>query len=189
VAAETPAGLDFGNAALRTTRHFRIAAVQMAQGAEGELVAVRVGFAPRELPEPVEMFEARSERALVLARQLLSLKADAGQQRAFLEGAFETLAKKSGAPEAYMSAIRVGVDRALERYGDVAAHALAARFSEDQLGRAVAFLKTAEGRALEARAFELGDAMEEAGQVHDELIRLDAAALYCKTQPCAAAPP
>jgi hypothetical protein len=189
VVAEAPAGLGVGAAASALASGLRLNPILMAQGAQGESVAVRVLFPKPDASEPYRPPAPRSARALTLARQLSAttprppIPPSAEQQ-------LEALAKASapGADPATMAAavaaLRTAMEHASTAYLDGMDSTVAAIFSEDQLAGALAFRRSPIGQAMAAREAQVDAALAAAAARSYAKVLADARALFCKDRPC-----
>jgi hypothetical protein len=194
VALEAPAGLQFGAAALKLADDFRLSPAQMAQGAAGETVAVDVVFPAPPMPAAVDLFEPRSERALALAREAVAGDDQTQQLLASVEAQLRALQenndiKPEDLPPGGLAAMRFAAPRTIARLLDVFVHMYAARFTEDQLNQALAFRRGPGGKALNQRQARLTKTSDDLGEVYSDLIRKEAAAIFCRDRNCQAGPP
>jgi TonB family protein len=194
VAIEAPAGLQFGAAALKVADDFRLSPQQMSQGAAGELVAVEVTFPAPTLPAPIDLFEPKSERTLALARQALASDEDTRRMLGEIEAQLGALQENNGIkpedlPPGGLAAMRFAGQRIVGRLQDIYTHMYAARFTEDQLSRALAFRTSVGGKALNLRQEQLVKASESLAETYSDLIRKEAAAIFCQGRDCRAGPP
>jgi TonB family protein len=193
VAAETPGGLGFGQAALSLASGFRLAPALVAQAAAGKTVAVRVGFPAGEPPQSWEPPPPRSARALQLAKQLMDVEGELVRTQAAL---VEDLDELMGEPPAgadpaatkdAMASIQAAANSAITHYVEQVATVIASQFTEEQLAAAVAFRATPAGKALADNA-PLAESLTKVTTAYAELIGEDARAHYCRAGGCPAPP-
>lgn len=194
VAAEAPAGLGVGAAAVRLAGLLRLAPQQMAQGAEGETTAVTVIFPPADLDPPFTPPRPRSARALALARELLTRDAEAATRSALSEeGIRKQLAEAGGEADSrtlatLQAAWLEGWRVAAAEYVAGQEAAVAAIFTEEQLAAIVTFTQTPAGRALEDRRKALAKALQVVGEQSRRRFVERARTLFCQTYDCALTP-
>lgn len=189
VAAEAPAGLGVGSAAISLAGGLRLSPLLMSQGAQSETVAFNVIFAA---PDPEDAFKPphpRSARAAALAHELASLGAapalsaqDEANLRAFMDR------RAPDADQAVVAAAITAIRKAeQDSFADYRAGVEAmdaALFSEDELAGAIAFHRSAGAKALFQKQARIGAATAAAAERDNAQLVQDARTLFCKDHPC-----
>ena len=194
VAAEAPAGLGAGSGALKLAPLYRLAG---GAGALGKTASVIVDFPEPEAPSPYDAPQAKSPRALALARQLLNAGATpdgeakeaetmvrAGAAKAFVDGVIDPATREDAIKAISRAALAVHDEQKRQLTG-----AYAALLSEEQLAAAVTYIKSPTSRAVQGKQGKLSEATEALQRHFGELIADDAGVLYCKARTCEPPPP
>lgn len=164
VAAEAPAGLGYGPAALSLASAYQLPPSEASPGAT---VAVRVEFPRPEQPDGLPVPQRTSEGALTLARRFA---AGNGQTTDFHRGIARSyqavLEATSGvvSPAAFerlQAAFAAAIPAASESYVRERASLIAANLSDEQIAQAVAFVESPAGRAWWTRTNLLDRKMAE----------------------------
>ena len=192
---EAPAGLGFGEAALKLTDAYRLSSLQLKAGGAGRKVTVRVGFPAADLGKPWEVPKPRSDKALAVARQMVvdsglakttSLQTEL--QVANFESRTPTRADKAAYAEA-IAAYRTGAAQGVATVGEDTARLWSSIYTEDQLTAIEAFYQTPAGKAQKDRQAELEIAAGQAFADLERKISADARRTYCQTHDCTPATP
>jgi len=192
---ELPTGLGYGAAAEKLAGAYRLSPVQLAAGAAGRKVTLRVGFAPSDASAPYVPPKPRSAAALELARKLAA--ANDGVETARRDIEVQILGLESKKPkeadaktyEALVEAYRVGALKAVETVIENQVRVWAASRTEADLSAMVAFQISAGGRALRERNGAIEVATGKAHMFIAPKITAAARAAFCKDRVCDAAPP
>ena len=172
VVAESPEGLGFGAATVRTAVYFRVRpATQNGQPVEASItIPLRWQMGDSAAPQPLRLAPA-SPAALALGRRVIELQGVAGQMqtlwRPFLEQQNAELVASSNPQtgQAMMDAFQQGLTEMIQQEAERRAHVLAAEESEADLKAAVAFLESPPGRAfIAANAQAFDDMPKDFGQ-------------------------
>ncbi len=188
---EFPAGIGFGDAAVKQSKEYQLNAVQLSQGFAGRRVTVRVGF---RAPPPLETFippQPQSEEGLVLARELVTTFEDEANLQEIIEARLSQLNIGTATPQARaaQAAIAGGVERAKAEVYDQLATSIAAVIPKDQLKEILAFRRSPAGQAQTRRTKQLTEATM-AALTHVFLqVSTDARAEFCRSQACEPEPP
>ncbi|WP_309092854.1 hypothetical protein [Phenylobacterium sp.] len=194
VAAEAPAGLGYGVAALQLVDAYRLAGAQVAQGAAGETVAVIQAFPAPELDEGVfTPPPPRSDVTLAMARELVSAGDTEADDVRSIDAQIAELQPQSGSdPEAWAaarSALREGMLLAAAAARDELARIYAASFSEVQLREAAIYARGPVSRGIQARLPEFTAAMAALARYYTDAISEDAGKIFCRAHDCTPPPP
>jgi TonB family protein len=191
---EAPAGLGFGQAALKVTPAYRLNPIQLSAGAAGRRTTVRVGFPALAQPAAFHVKPGPAV-AVALARQV----ADAGQvaQNGRLETElqatdFATNPPKGSDPKVYdlaVDAYRASGQQALADYVEQSVDNISAAYSEAQLKMRAAYVATPAGKAQQARSKELEIALTSAQVYVSGMITADARSEFCKARDCSVPTP
>jgi TonB family protein len=188
---EAPAGLGYGAAALKAAGDYRLNDIQLAAGAAGRKVTVRVGFPPPAQTQPYH--PPRGEgRLRELAHKIADLEGSDSQFQLDTELQITDLATnppKTADDKVYQVALesyREGVKRAVAAFVDASADNLAGAFTEPQLQAFLAFRSTPAGKAERTRRKELTVALANAQGWATRKVIADAKAAFCATHGCAA---
>ena len=193
VAAEAPAGLGAGAAALSLAPLYRLDTAALAGGALGKTVALSIDFPAPEAPEAYAPPPAKSPRALALARALMNdddtHAADMAQAATDLRAATTKIfaAADPATREAGMAAMLKAGEAVKREQQEQVASAYAALMTEEQLAAGIAFRQGPTFRSRQAKAPAMAKAAAAAQEHFAEVIATDAGAIYCKTRPCEAA--
>lgn len=188
VVMEAPAQSGYGAAALKAAPLFQLGSRQLALGAAGEHLTLRVRFGALPLPAAFEAPPARSETAYNLARRLAT-GGDLGERpklSALLEGE-DAEDIVSPAQSVASETIRTTVLRLLPALQDQTARSLAARFDEEQLGLAVAFRSTTVGRAFTDNPVLSDNTTALTAPLFKAIVR-DARTQFCRDRDCGPPP-
>jgi TonB family protein len=190
---QAPAGLGFGEAALGLAGFYRLSSIQLADGAVGRRVTVRVAFTPEPLPAPAAAPTPRSPHAADLARRLVDADEAARTARRDIEIQvlkFENRPKGVDAKTydlaiaAYRAAGETAAAEVLER----SVMATAAALRDEELEQYAAFRASAAGKAQKERQGELEVALTKATAYMAARITADARQDFCARHGCQAHP-
>lgn len=133
--AESPQGFQFGDAAQRLSKFYRLSKADMDRGAQGETVSVLVEF-PRPTPpsDQAGPGEAPSAPRMALARRLTALD-DSAKSTASEFAVWEVGLKSGRFPdgEAMLRALRTAMAQVMPAYDEKAAEIYAKLFNETEL--------------------------------------------------------
>lgn len=188
---ERPKDLGFGPAALSLAPRYRLAPRLMAQGADGESVALTVAFPAPPLPSPSDdrlPATLPGSKALDLARELIE---EDTEQTDAMRSAFSALVAMPGAgaspPEVQdeaMAAYLRAFDTWLPTITDIGAQAYADVFNEAQMRELLAFRRSPAGRAWTAKRGALAQAVSrEFVFIGAERVK-DARKAFCAKRKC-----
>jgi len=188
---ELPKGVGYGAAALSVTGQYRLSPIQLAAGAEGRKVTVRVGFAPSTLPEVTPPPAAKSARALEFGRQIVATDSD-DEANGRRNAEIQILQYQSPMPkgvdaktyDAAIEAYRTGSAAGMTAGRAQSAAAWAAAFTEEELAALAAFRATPAAKAQTERREALGVAMAKAAAFAAQPIAADVRKALCATRTC-----
>ena len=187
VVSESPEGLGFGVATVRTAVYFHVKPATL----DGKPVEGTVGWQTQSQParHPVTRAPA-SPAALALGRRLVELQGVAGRMQTLWRPTLEQQNAQLVASgdlqtgQAMMDAFQQGLSEMTQQEAERRAHVLAAHESEADLKAAVAFLESPPGRAFIAADAQASDDMpKDFGQ----RVAAAARAHFCPDGACRAA--
>jgi TonB family protein len=190
VAAEAPAGLGYGAAALSLTHSYQVAPALVPQGPAKGTATVRITFMPRALPGDAQVPPHSSEGALALARQLADGDRRVPDFHERMAQRFrEVLQAQSRvvSPEAYErleAAFAVAVADASDAWTEERASLIAAQLSEDEIAQGVAFIDTPAARAWWQRSILLSRNVDREISPLQARIAGDVRAEFCRDNNC-----
>lgn len=190
---ELPQGLGYGAAALKLADAYRLSPIQLAAGAEGRRVTVRVGFPATTLPDPATPPKV-SDTALAAGRKLVDANESLATARRDIE--VQILGFESRKPEAVdaktydalLEAYRTGAFAAAEAGLDMQARVWAAHRTEAELATLATFQASPAGKAFRERNGAADVALRNAAAFVARQITADGRAVFCKSRVCDAPP-
>lgn len=193
IVADSPSGVGFGQAALSLAPRFRLEPRLMAQGAEGESLAVTLLFRAPDMTASFEPPAPRSEASLQLARKVVGYDAEAFRRTIAIQEQ-EALGKppEGADPALYaqmLAAWSEGVAQASDWRAEGMARTLASVYSDRELAAAAAFKKAFAGREIDTKASRFSAAAGLAAEVMSSRIGRTAQAAFCRTRTCGPAKP
>ena len=192
---ELPRGLGYGAAAVKLGDDYRLSPIQLATGAAGRKVTVRVGFTPTVLGEGYKPPKPRSDAAVDLARKLVVANESIEITRRNIEVqvlGFESKKPKTADDTVYdalIEAYRTGAMKAAEAAAEQQVQVWAALRSEGDLTALAAFQASPGGKAMRERSGAADVASRKAYAYVMPKIVADARAMFCKDRACDVPPP
>lgn len=193
LADERPRGLGFARAGKSLAQYYRISPSQLLDGAAGRRFAIDIRFeaGPIKPINPLSQIEARSPRALSLARKLfVAQDIDRGLQFG-LNGLLEDQRKAAIAEglttaefDKVMSTFARGVQAAFEQSLESNAAILTKLMSDEQLVAAISFWNGPVGTAWKEKSPGVLAQTAALGASYGRLVAGDAGRAFCKLNDC-----
>jgi hypothetical protein len=193
VVSEAPRGVGFAAGARSLASYYRLNPSQVTQGAAGRRVAIDIAFeaSTHKPPDPLPVFKARSEHALALARELLTVQDSRQGTQAALRALLDDQRKQalaSGLNPADFEVLRLALDRGADvamRQGDeLTAAYLTTVLSDQQLKGLTQFWRGPVGTAWKAKSPEVIAKSAVNNAQYGRLMLVDAGAAFCKVSDC-----